>query len=413
MSSRALLVHCRANNGRECVTAQMCGIAFPDGKENLAKEKCGEIRGRFSPDSPHSFCQGGVYAPDGNKRGKMRNFKHLTKTARLQLEMLLKANMPKKQIAELLGVHLSTVYREIRRGEYDHLDGSTWISEKRYSADKAHNKYLEHLKEKGVSIKLGKDHDYAEYIERRIVDDKLSPGAVLGEIKTKGLLFDTSISINTLYKYIERGYFLRLGIKHLPMKAKRKRSKRVVVTKRAPRGKSIEQRPLEILERRTFGHWEMDCVCGPTRNSLLVLTERLTRKEIIIPMRDQTAHSVVRALNALERKYGKRFKNIFKTITVDNGSEFSDYDGIEKSVYGRNNKRTTVYYCHPYTSCERGTNERINREIRRLIPKGTDLSILSAADVQKVEDWVNDYPRRIFDYHTSRELFRAELSAAA
>ena len=339
----------------------------------------------------------------------MRKFRHLTKTARLQLETMLKLKIPKKTIAENLNVHISTVYREIKKGEYIHLNGATWIEEKRYSCDIAERKYRENLKNKGADIKLGKDYDYAEYIERRIVDDKLTPGAVLGEIKRKGLSFDTSISINTLYSYIERGYFGRLTIKHLPLKNKKKAQKRQVVVKRAPRGTSIEQRPLEILQRRTFGHWEMDCVCGSTNNVLLVLTERLTRKEIIKPMGDQKADSVVSLLNSLERVYGKNFKKIFKSITVDNGTEFSDFKGLEKSVYGCNSKRTCVYYCHPYCSSERGTNERINREIRRLIPKGTDLSKYTAAQIQNVEDWINDYPRQVLGYATSRELFREEL----
>lgn len=339
----------------------------------------------------------------------MRTFKHLTLTARLQLEAFLRAKLSKKEIAKQLGVHISTIYNELKRGAYEHLDGSTWLTETRYSPDIADSKYRAHLKEKGADIKLGKDYDYAEYIERRIVDDKLSPGAVLGEIKKKKLHFDTSICLNTLYKYIERGYFSRLSIRHLPMKNKKKRTKRTVTIKRAPRGKSIEKRPLEILERKTFGHWEMDCVCGSTLNVLLVLTERLTRKEIIIPMKNQKSVSVVKALNSLECKYGKLFKRIFKTITVDNGTEFSDYEGIERSIYGKNHKRTEVYFCHPYTSCERGTNERINREIRRLIPKGSDLSLYSKADIKKVEDWVNNYPRQVLGYYTSSEMFDLEM----
>ena len=109
---------------------------------------------------------------------------------------MLKLKIPKKIIAETLNVHISTVYREIKKGEYLYLNGSTWIEEKRYSCDIADRKYRENLKNKGADIKLGKDFDYAEYIERRIVDDKLTPGAVLGEIKRNGLSFDTSISIN-------------------------------------------------------------------------------------------------------------------------------------------------------------------------------------------------------------------------
>lgn len=195
----------------------------------------------------------------------------------------------------------------------------------------------------------------------------------------------------------------------MPNKGVKKKKRRELVIKRAPRGVSIEKRPIDILERRSFGHWEMDCVCGPTNNVLLVLTERLTRKEIIMPMKHQRADSVVKCLNSIERRYGARFKSIFKSITVDNGAEFSDYIGLQKSIYGNHGQRTLVYYCHPYSSYERGSNERINREIRRLIPKGSDLSKFSAEDIQYVEDWINDYPRQVLGYNTSRELFAEEL----
>lgn len=104
-----------------------------------------------------------------------------------------------------------------------------------------------------------------------------------------------------------------------------------------------------------------------------------------------------------------KFRKVFKSITVDNGSEFSDFAGLEKSIYG--GRRTSVYYCHPYTSCERGSNERLNREIRRLLPKGTDFTKYSDKQIQRVQDWVNAYPREIFGFATSAELFTKQLSA--
>ena len=153
----------------------------------------------------------------------------------------------------------------------------------------------------------------------------------------------------------------------------------------------------------------MDCVCGKNKATLLVLSERLTRKEIIFPMKDQKANSVIRCLNVLERRYGKLFRKVFKSITVDNGSEFSNFEALERSSYG--GRRTTVYYCHPYCSSERGTNERLNREIRRLIPKGSDISKYTISDIQKVEDWINNYPRQVLNFDTSAELFEQQLQA--
>ena len=351
----------------------------------------------------------------------MHKFKHLTKTKRIQIETFLQAKMPVKEIAKHIGVSIATIYREIRRGEYQHKiklydsygDIRGYKYETRYSSDMAHDKYRQNMDCKGAELKIGNDYDLAEFIERKIIEEHYSPLAVVGEIKKQGLKFNTTVCVNTIYNYIEKGVFSRLTLEHLPMKEKKKKKKREVTIKRAPRGTSIEQRPLEIAMRYTFGHWEMDCVCGPTLSTLLVLTERLTRKEIIIPMKNQTSESVVNVLNSLERKYGKHFKKIFKSITVDNGSEFSNYVALETSVYGAGkNKRTKLYYCHPYCSSERGTNERINREIRRLIPKGSDLGKYSAEEIQRVENWVNNYPRQVLGFATSAELFKEHLIKA-
>ena len=97
---------------------------------------------------------------------------------------------------------------------------------------------------------------------------------------------------------------------------------------------------------------------------MLVLTERLSRHEIMIPIKTNTTESVVKALNTLERKYGALFYKVFRSITVDNGPEFADCAGMEKACR-RKGARTTVYYCHPYSSWERGSNERQNGMIRR------------------------------------------------
>lgn len=346
---------------------------------------------------------------DCNRRGKTmgRTFKHLTWIQRLQLESYLKAKLPVKEICKIMGVHNSTIYREIKRGKYQRLNGATWEYVDAYSPDIAQDNYELNKTTKGAPLKIGKDFEFAKYIEKRIGEDKMSPCAVLGEIKHNGMQFNTSICPTTLYSYIEKGVFGSLSLENLPY-GKRKHRKRKVVAKRPPRGTSIEKRPEEINTRTTFGHWEMDCVCGPSKATLLVLTERLTRKEIIFSMKNQKSDSVITCLNALEGRFGKMFSQVFKTITVDNGSEFADFSGMEKSRYGKR-KRVSIYYCHPYSYYERGSNERINREIRRKLPKGTDFSKLTQKDVQNVEDWLNNYPRKILGYATSAELFDAEL----
>lgn len=345
---------------------------------------------------------------------KRKGTKNLSYTQRLQLEDCLKAGLHKRVIAEKLGVCLATVYNEISRGKYQHRERSVDIygevryrSETRYSPNIAEDKYRLNMTAKGAPLKLGNDYDFVRYVEKRVLQDKISPCAVWGEIK-RNKLFRTDISKTTMYRYVEMGIFMNITLQDLPM-YKRKKRYRKTVAKRPPRGISIENRPSEIRDRYTFGHWEMDCVCGKGKAVWLVLSERLTRKEIIMPMANQKAESVIRCLNILERRYGAMFKKVFKTITVDNGSEFSDFEGIEKSSYGKRAKRTQVFYCHPYSSWERGTNERLNREIRRLVPKGSNLSKFSLEEIQAVENWVNAYPREIFGYATSAEMFDEQM----
>ena len=144
---------------------------------------------------------------------------------------------------------------------------------------------------------------------------------------------------------------------------------------------------------------------------MLVLTERKTRNEIIRLMKDKTAASVLKELDAIEAEMGaERFALIFQSITVDNGSEFSDYEGIERSSTGEG-KRTTLYFCHPYSSYERGSNENQNKMIRRHYPKGYDFTAVTPADIRKLEKWINDYPRGIFNYYSSSELYEACLNS--
>ena len=99
-------------------------------------------------------------------------------------------------------------------------------------------------------------------------------------------------------------------------------------------------------------------------------------------------------------------------ITVDNGVEFSNCEGMEESILD-GEQRTKIYYCHAYSSWERGTNENINKLIRRHIPKGVDFDDATEEFISFIQDWINNYPRRIFDFRTSAELFEEELRKIA
>ena len=191
---------------------------------------------------------------------------------------------------------------------------------------------------------------------------------------------------------------------------------------RAPAGESIEQRPEEIDGREEFGHWEGDTVYSgkgkrKTTRALLTMTERKTRKEIIIAIPNRKAETVVKALDALERKLGaRRFRAIFKSITFDNGTEFAAAEGLERSCVNKRLPRTKVYFCHPYSSWERGTNENTNGMIRRRFPKGTNFAAVTNAQITQAENWINNYPRKILGYKSSEIVFREclqELGIAA
>lgn len=126
-------------------------------------------------------------------------------------------------------------------------------------------------------------------------------------------------------------------------------------------------------------------------------------------MKDKTAASVVKALDAIEREFGTSlFHRIFRTITVDNGAEFSDVAGMEKSIKTKR-KRTQIYYCHPYSYFERGSNENQNRLIRRFYPKGCHFKTVTKEEIQALEDWMNNYPRGILNWKTPAELFQENL----
>lgn len=340
-------------------------------------------------------------------------FNHLSKTDRFKIEALLNTGHSSKEIAEEIHVHISTVYREIKRARMIHRN-TDWTEEERYNPDEAERKYRENLSAKGAPLKIGKDYKLVEHIESKIINDGYSPAAVIGEIHRDGIEFETTICTSTLYSYIDKGVFLTVTNADLPVKPNKKRNYNKVKTmKKAPCGESIEKRPQEVDERIVFGHWEMDTVYSAKKTSkktLLVLTERVTRKEIIEPMKDRTAASTVKALDRIERRFGALFQKVFKTITVDNGVEFSDVEKLERSAI-KKNKRTKFFYCHPYSSYERGSNENQNKFIRRRYPKGTDFAKVTLAAIRKLETWVNNYPRAIFGWKTAEMLYQEHIAA--
>ena len=341
-----------------------------------------------------------------------KHYKTFNRALRYKLEALYNAGTPVKEIAGQLGFTFQSIYRELKRGFYFHRNSSDWSDIRKYSADKAQYAADLNATAKGAPLKIGKDKEFAVFVEDMVLQG-YSPAAILGYIKEHGLKFKTKVCRVTLYSYIDKGLFLRITNKNLLRKGKRKRSRKSVKpVKQLPKiGNSIEKRPKEVTQRTTFGHWELDSVIGTktTGETLLVMTERLTRMEVICKSKDKSAAGTVTMLNRLERKIGSEsFRQIFKSITCDNGTEFSNTVGMEYSPY-TGKQRTTVYYCHPYCSSERGSNENQNGFIRRFIPKGVSIDRFSAQQIQEVQDFINNYPRAIFDWKNSAKLFQNEL----
>lgn len=334
--------------------------------------------------------------------------KNLSEAERYKIEGYLKAGIRPGEIAKLLGRCRATIYNEIKRGTCIQID-SELREYKTYLADAGERVHNERAAEKGRPPKIGNDMEFVRHVEHMTNNEKYSPFAIIADIENRGLDFKTKVCERTLYNYIKNGTFL-----NIKAKSKQKHEKKSKVSLNNLKGRSIEERPDYIKDRASYGHWEMDTVVsgqGKSKACLLVLTERAVREEIIIKMDNKKAESTVKALNSLEKKLGaKNFRETFKTITVDNGVEFLDCSGLEKSVINKKLPRTTIYYCHPYSSYERGSNENQNRLIRKFVPKGSDISQLSNEDILKIQDWMNNYPRKLLK-GKSANMLKKELAA--
>ena len=341
-------------------------------------------------------------------------YKRMTYEIRQQIERFYnELHFNAVKIAELLGYSHVAIYAELKKGFWLKRNWD-WTETKRYSADRAQQAADFNRTTKGAQLKIGNDHDTLAVIERLILKRKLSPAAALATIEREHIPVKTKMCVTTLYHYIDKGFFRRLTNKDLCHRGTRKRKYRKVKRfKTPPRGTSIDFRPPHVLQRDEFGHWELDSVIGTKEKgqTLLVMTERKTRFELVFRSKDKSAASTVMMLNRLEKRLGSsKFKKIFKTITCDNGSEFADSENMELSTRG-NSRRTTVYYCHPYCSSERGSNENQNGILRRFIKKGKPISCYSDEKIAQACAYMNDMPRKLLNWQTARECFNTELSS--
>lgn len=341
-----------------------------------------------------------------NNTTKSKKGKHLEYSERQSIERWWNRDKRTKvEIANLLDRTEKTIRNEIKRGLVKNLTTELieiWV----YSAEVAQQKYEYYLKAKGPKLKIDNDYELKEYVEKSIKEDKKSPEVIATEIKTMN--FKTRMCARTIRNNIYAGDIY--DIKSSDMiynKEYKEKNKDKKICEKVPPEKSIDYRPEEANSREIYGHWEGDLVIGTKKRGavLFTLTERKTREEIIVKIHGKKAEYVAKALDSIERKYKNRFYNKFKTITFDNGGEFRNWKALEKSYDNRRKKvRTQIYYAHPYRSGERGSNENANRLIRRFIPKGIDITPISEEFIQKIEDWINNYPRAMFNYKSTNEI---------
>jgi IS30 family transposase len=213
------------------------------------------------------------------------------------------------------------------------------------------------------------------------------------------------VCTKTLYNYVDLGLINIKNI-NLPEKLRRSPKKQRIRENKRILGRSIEERPAEIDDRSEFGHWEADLVIGSKSgkdDALLTLIERKTREYWMIRIPGRDPNGVMEALASLREEYSEHWDEIFKTITTDNGSEFSKLSELE------NVSKTLVYFAHPYSSCEKGSMERHNGLIRRFLPRGHRIDNFSNERLIQIEIWCNSLPRKILNYRTPDELFEEEL----
>ena len=330
---------------------------------------------------------------------KPRKFHHLTEIQRGEIQAMVKLKVPKVQIAIIVGISRSTLYEELKRGTVIQMNSDLTTREE-YFADVGQRVYEENRQKCRKPFKIAKAEEFVEYAEEKIIKEKMSPDSVAGYAK-KHKLFEETVCTKTLYNYIDNGLIKVKNI-DLAQKVRRKPKRKRNRENLKKLGESIELRPKSVEDREEFGHWEIDTVIGKSEADevLLTLDERKTRKRYIMRLPAKKAQCVIKALEILKEQYGDKFAQVFKSITADNGSEFAELSSIE----------VPVYFAHPYSSWERGTNERQNGLVRFFIPKGKPISKVSDRTIKRAEEWINKIPRKLFNYSSSAELFEKEIS---
>lgn len=315
-------------------------------------------------------------------------YRQLTSEDRYILGALKKQGFSIQAIAEHLGFHRSTIYRELQRNSCHHVDGAYRPSkaERRTRARRSMSRRNRHYAEADFKI------------VRELLEMKWSPEQIVGHIRRYGLM-ERRMSHETIYQYIWRdknnGGHLWTYLRQSP-KQRRKRYRSYDSRGRLSNKRHISERPQSVESRRHKGHWEIDTVMGHgSLDCIVTLLERKTGFVQIGKLEDRTTTSLnKRTLSLIDRE-----PDAFKTITADNGTEFHQYHLIEEK------SGVMFYFATPHHSWERGSNENVNGLIRQYLPKGQSMKNLTQQQCDAIAKSLNTRPRKRLNYKTPEECF--------
>lgn len=312
-------------------------------------------------------------------------YTQLTSPQRYQIKSLMQAKQSARKIAEIIGVARSTIYRELQRN----------TGKRGYRPHQAHEKAMARRQTKQNSHITKKTWEQVENYLRM----DMSPEQVSGRLKKQD---DIAISPEWIYQYIYKNK-RRGGDLHEHLRCQkpyRKRTGSYDRRGRIPNATSIEKRPQIVAERTRLGDWEVDLIIGKGNQGVVVtLTERKSRFTLLRRVVSKQADKVADVIIQLLRWVRHRF-----TITADNGKEFTNHMQINRHL------NIDVFYAHPYSSWERGTNENTNGLIRQYLPKSRNLKTVTTHEELMIMDRLNHRPRKCLDFSTPyEEIGRAHV----
>ena len=308
--------------------------------------------------------------------------KHLTAGQRYEIRALLHVGKTKTEIASVIGVHKSTITRELRRNSYMGL--------KCYYPAYAHRKAEERRRRRACNFKKTIPKSVFE-TARRLLEEDFSPEQIVGYCRREGIRM---CSHERLYQWIWEDK--RMGgdlHTHLRCRGRRYRKRGSIYNSRRliPNRIDISERPEIVNRKERLGDYEIDTIVGASHNQhILTVVDRvggrLWMKRLRIPTAKATSEALIEILAPLA-KHG-----LAHTITADNGVLFVDHERVT------NETGIPVYFARPYHSWERGCNENTNGLIRQYIPKGTDFDTLSDEYIQYVQEKLNRRPRKRLNF---------------